>query len=132
MDHRSWSARKRETRAASAGGGRTAMRVSPTEPGPGDTPACIPVDAPVPWPGERGHDIEPVRPPIVVRPVTPRPSGVLHLDPEVLLADFGAHGERAPVPGGAVHNRVGRQFFSTICMSHETAVSPRGSDGSVR
>ena len=86
------------------------MRVSPTEPGPGDTPAGIPVDAPVPWPGERGHDIEPVRPPIVVRPVTPRPSGVLHLDPEVLLADFGAHGERAPVPGGAVHNRVGRQF----------------------
>ena len=66
------------------------MRISPTEPGPGDSPAVVPVDAPVPRPGDRRHDIEPVRPPVVARPVTPRSPGVLHLDPEVLLADFGA------------------------------------------
>src|SRR6478672_13804021 len=110
MDHRSWSARKRETRAASAGGGRKAMRISPAEPGPGDTSAGIPIDAPVPRPCDRRHDIEPVRPPVVARPVTPRPPGVLHLDPEVLLADFGAHSECAPVPGGAVHNRVSHEL----------------------
>src|SRR5207253_2605725 len=82
------------------GAGRTVTRVSPTEPGPGDTPAVVPVDSPVPYPCDRRHDIEPVRPPVVTWPVTPRPSGVLHLDPEAILADLGAQGERAAVPGG--------------------------------
>jgi hypothetical protein len=60
------------------------MRTSPAEPGPGDAPAGIPVHSPVPRPGDRRHDIEPVRPPVVVPPVTPRPSAVLHLDPEAV------------------------------------------------
>src|SRR6266699_2745085 len=104
MDHRRWSCRKQETRAASAGEGRTVTRVSPTEPGPGDTPAGVPVDAPVPRPCDRRHDIEPVRPPVILRPITPRPSGVLHLDPDVVPQDFGAPGERAAVPGSAVQD----------------------------
>ena len=86
------------------------MRISPAEPGPGDAPAGVPVDSPVPRPGDRRHDIEPVRPPVVARPVTPRPSGVLHLDPEAVLADFGAQGERAAVPGGAVQDRIGGEL----------------------
>src|SRR6266487_1481827 len=120
MDHRGWSARKRETRAASAGGGRTAMRISPAEPGPGNPPALVPADAPVPRPGDPRHDIEPVRPPVLLRPSTPRCSGVLHLDPKAVLADLGAQGERAAVPGGAVQYRVGGALFSTIRVSHET------------
>src|SRR5437899_3200252 len=82
------------------------MRVSPAEPGPGDAPASVPVDTPIPRPGDRRHDIEPVRPPVVAQPVTPRPPGVLHLDPEAVLADFGAQGERAAVPGGTVQDGV--------------------------
>jgi hypothetical protein len=39
MDHRRWSARKQETRAASAGDGRTAKRTSPAKSSPDDTPA---------------------------------------------------------------------------------------------
>src|SRR5947209_11346828 len=85
-DHRGWSARKQETRAASAGEGRTVMRTSPAEPGPSDAPAGIPVHSPVPRPGDRGHDIEPVRAAVVAPPVTPRPSAVPHLDPEPILA----------------------------------------------
>src|SRR5438874_6150264 len=110
MDHRRWSCRKQETRAASAGEGRTVTRVSPTEPGPGDTPAVVPVDSPVPYPCDRRHDIEPVRPPVVTWPVTPRPSGVLHLDPEAILADLGAQGERAAVPGGTEQDAVGGEL----------------------
>ena len=64
--------------------GRKVMRVSPAEPSPGDPPAGVPVHSPVPRPGDRRHDIEPVRPPVVAQPVTPRPSGVLHLDPEAV------------------------------------------------
>jgi hypothetical protein len=48
--------------------------------------------------------------PSFARPVTPRPPGVLHLDPEAVLADFGAQGERAAVPGGAVQDRVGGEL----------------------
>jgi hypothetical protein len=68
-----WSARKQETRAASSSGGRKVIRTSPAEPGPGDAPAGIPVHSPVPRPGHRRHDIEPVRPPVVVRPAAPLP-----------------------------------------------------------
>ena len=77
---------------------------SPAQSGPGDAPTGVPVDAPVSRPGDRRHDIEPMRPPVVTGPVTPRPSGILHLDPDAILADFGAQGEHTPVPGGAVHN----------------------------
>ena len=86
------------------------MRISPAEPGPGDAPAGIPVHSPVPRPGDRRHDIEPVRPPVVVRLVTPRPSGVLHLDPEAVLADLGAQGECAAVSRGAVQHGVGGEL----------------------
>ena len=68
------------------------MRISPAEPSPGDAPPGVPGDAPVSRPGDRRHDIEPMRPPIV----TPRPSGVLHLDPDAILANSGAQDERTP------------------------------------
>ncbi len=68
--------------------GRKVMGTSPSEPGPGDAPAGVPVHSPVPRPGDRRHDIEPVRPPVVAQPVTPRPSVVLHLDPDAVLAEF--------------------------------------------
>ncbi len=43
MDIRGWSARKQETRAASAAGGiRKVIRTSPAEPSPGDAPAGVP------------------------------------------------------------------------------------------
>jgi len=45
-----------------------------------------------------------VRPPVIAPPVRPRPSAVFHLDPEAIPADFGAQGERATVPGGAVEH----------------------------
>jgi hypothetical protein len=81
------------------------MRISPTEPGPGDTPAVVPVNTPVPRPGDRRHDIKPMRSAVVAQPVPPRPSAVLHLDPEPVPANFGAQGERAAGPGGAVQDR---------------------------
>ena len=74
------------------------MHISPAEPSPGDAPAVVPVHSPVPRPGDRRHDIESVRPPVVARPVTPRPSAVLHLDPEAVPADLGAQGERTAAP----------------------------------
>ena len=86
------------------------MRVSPAEPSPGDPPAGVPVHSPVPRSGDRRHDIEPVRPPVVAQPVTPRPSGVLHLAPEAVRMDLGAQGERAAVPGGAVQDRIGGEL----------------------
>src|SRR2546430_16443279 len=73
------------------------MRVSPTEPGPGDAPVGVPVDAPVPRPGNRGHDIEPVRPPVIARPAPPRPSGVLHLAPGPAPGNSGEQGKGAPL-----------------------------------
>jgi hypothetical protein len=103
---RSWSARKQETRAASAGRSKTVIRVSPAEPSPGDTPAGVPVDAPVSRPGDRRHDIESVRPSVVAQPITPRASAVFHLDPEAILADFSAQGKCAALPGGAVQHGV--------------------------
>src|SRR5580693_7321503 len=106
-DHRGWSVRKEETREASPGGGRTAMCNSPAQSGPGDAPAGVPVDAPFSGAGDRGHDIEAVRPAVVARPVPPRASGVLHLDPEAVRADFGAQGDRAAIAGGAVQDGVG-------------------------
>ena len=48
-----------------------------------------------------------MRPPVVARPVTPRSSGVLRLDPEAVLADFGAQNERAAVPGKDDAGRAG-------------------------
>ena len=59
----------------------------------------VSADAPVPRPGDRHHDIEPVRPPVVERPAMPRSSAVIHLDPKPVPADFGAQGERAAFPG---------------------------------
>jgi hypothetical protein len=97
-------------RAASSSGGRKVIRISPAEPSPGDAPAGIPVHSPVPRPGNRRHDIEPVRPPVVARPVTPRPSAVLHLDPEAVPADLGAQGERAAAARGAVQDGVGGEL----------------------
>jgi hypothetical protein len=38
----------------------------------GGAPVDVSADAPAPRPGDRRHDIEPVRPPVVARPVTPR------------------------------------------------------------
>jgi hypothetical protein len=58
------------------------MRNSPAQSGPGDASAGVPVDAPFPRASDRGHDIEAVRAAVVARPVAPRASGVLHLDPE--------------------------------------------------
>jgi len=51
-----------------------------------------------------------VRPPVVAQPVTPRTSAVLHLDPEPILADLGAQGERAAVPGETVQDGVGSEL----------------------
>src|SRR5207244_4122770 len=65
--------------------------------------------------------IEPVRAAVVVRPVTPRPSCVLHLDPETVLADLGAQGERTAVPGGAVQDRVSGE----LRRDQDRIVSPR-------
>src|SRR6266568_6608756 len=92
------------------GSGQNGHAFSLAEPGPGDAPADVPVDSPVPRPGDRRHDIEPMRPPVIAPPVaeqpfTPRASAVFHLDPEAVPADFGAQGERATVPGGAVKDR---------------------------
>ena len=86
------------------------MHISPAEPSPGDAPAGVPVHSPVPGPGDCRHDIESVRPPVVARPVTPRPSAVLHLDPEAVPADFGAQYERTAMPGGAVQDGVGGEL----------------------
>ena len=86
------------------------MRVSPAEPSPGDPPAGVPVRSPVPRSGDRRHDIEPVRPAVVTRPVTPPHSGVLHLDPKVVLADLGAEGELAAVPRSAMQDGVGGEL----------------------
>jgi hypothetical protein len=74
------------------------MRISPAEPGPGNAPAVVSADAPVSRPGNRRHDIEPVRPPVIAHPATPRPSAVLHLDPEAVRMDLGAQAERTAVP----------------------------------
>ena len=60
--------------------------------------------------GDRRHDIKPVRPPVAAHPAPPRPSAVLHLDPEAVLADLGAQSERAAVPGGAVQHGVGGEL----------------------
>ena len=99
------------------------MRASPAEPSPGDAPAVVPVDAPVPRPGDRRHDIEPVRPPVVTRPVTPRPSAVLHLDPDAVPADFGAQGE--------LHRRAGRRCAGPSWWRTPTrSKSPRRPEGS--
>ena len=51
--------------------GRKVMRTSPAELSPGDTPAVVPADAPVPRPGDRRHDIEP-GPPRTSRPASTR------------------------------------------------------------
>src|SRR5690348_3211668 len=131
MDQRRWFARMQETRAASAGGGKTAMCTSLAEPSPSNTPAGVPLDAPVPRPGDRRHDIEPVRPPVVARPVTPQPPGVLHLDPNAVLTDLGAQDERAAVPGGAVQDRVGGELRGDQdrLVGPRTAAQPPGQRG---
>ena len=51
-----------------------------------------------------------MRPPVAARPVTPRPSAVLHLDPEAVPADLGAQCERAAAARGAMQHGVGGQL----------------------
>ena len=87
-------------------GGTFQDRPHIAEPCPDRAAPGVSVHSPVPRPGDRRRDIEPMRPPGVARPVTPRPSAVLHLDPEAILADLGAQCERAAVPGGAVQDRL--------------------------
>src|SRR5580700_7085656 len=101
------------------------MRISLAEPSPGDAPADVPADSPVPRPGDRRHDIEPVRPPVVTRPVTPRPSAVLHLDPEAVPADLGAHVNAPAIPRAQTpESRLLRQA-SRISPRRDTALPGR-------
>src|SRR5260370_38752124 len=95
---------RRPARRPRAEAGRSC--ISPAEPGPGHAPAAVPIDTPVLWAGDRGHDIESVRVAVIARPAAPRASGVLYLDPEAVPADFGAQGERAAGPGGAVQTAL--------------------------
>lgn len=108
------------------------MYLSPAECGPRDTTAGVPIDTPVLRASDGGHDVESVRAPVIARAAMPRASSVFYLNPNVVLTDFDAEGEFPTTAGGAVYNGIGGEFFSTICVSHETVVGPRSSDGSVR
>jgi hypothetical protein len=72
----------------------------------------VPVDAPVPRPGDRGHDVEPVRSAVVARPAVPRATSVLHLDPELAGADLRTERDLAAVTGRTMPNGVGDQLGS--------------------
>ena len=59
----------------------------------------------------------------------PRASAVRHLDPDAVLADFGAQGERAAVPGGPVQDGVGGKLRGDqdrmeVCCLISPSLSP--------
>jgi hypothetical protein len=68
------------------------------------------VYAPVLRADDSCNDVESVRAAVVARPAVPWASGVFHLDPDVVLMDFGAKGELAAAAGGAVQHRIGDEL----------------------
>lgn len=98
------------TREASSAEGRIVIRFSFAECGPGDAPAGVPVDAPVPRAGDCFHDVEPVGTAVFARLGAPWAAGVCYFDPDLVRVDFGAEDEFAAVTGGAVQDGIGGEL----------------------